>query len=88
MLFSDLQALCVSTRSFSPQQAPSQLRAEALLDVGPHLGEGIAGWTHLSSLAASMAMGDALAIAVSAASGFTKDDVARCHPGGSFGKEP
>ncbi len=61
--------------------------ADVLLDIGPDLGQGIAGWTHLSSIAASMAMGDALAIAAGVASGFTKEDFARYHPGGGFGKE-
>jgi arabinose-5-phosphate isomerase len=61
--------------------------ADTVLDIGPDLGEGMAGWTHLSSIAASMAMGDALAIAAATASGFTKQEFARYHPGGSFGKE-
>ena len=61
--------------------------ADVVLDIGLDLGEGMPGWTHLSSIAASMAMGDALAIAAGVASGFTKDDFARYHPGGSFGKE-
>jgi arabinose-5-phosphate isomerase len=61
--------------------------AHTALDIGPDLGEDMAGWTHLSSIAASMAMGDALAIAAGKAKGFTKQDFARYHPGGSFGKE-
>ena len=61
--------------------------ADVVLDIGPDLGEGLHGWTHLSSLAASMAMGDALAIATGLAKGVTKEDFARYHPGGSFGKE-
>jgi arabinose-5-phosphate isomerase len=61
--------------------------ADIVLDIGPDLGEGMAGWTHVASIAASMAMGDALAIAAGAASGFTRQDFSRYHPGGSFGKE-
>ena len=61
--------------------------AHTALDIGPDLGESIPAWTHLSSIAASMAMGDALAIAAATAKGFTKDDFAQYHPGGSFGKE-
>jgi len=34
-----------------------------------------------------MAMGDALAIAAAIARGFTKEDFALHHPGGSYGKE-
>ena len=45
------------------------------------------GWTHLSSIVATLAMGDALAIAAGAARGFTHEDFARYHPGGSYGKE-
>ena len=60
---------------------------DVVLDIGPDVGEGMAGWTHLSSIAASMAMGDALAIAAAIARGFTKEDFALHHPGGSYGKE-
>jgi arabinose-5-phosphate isomerase len=61
--------------------------ADVVLDIGPDLGQGLAGWTRVSSLAASLAMGDALAIAVGTARGITRKDYARSHPGGSFGKE-
>jgi arabinose-5-phosphate isomerase len=61
--------------------------AHTALDIGPDLGEGMPGWTHLSSIAASMAMGDALAIAAATIRGVTKQAFARYHPGGSFGKE-
>jgi len=60
---------------------------DVVLDVGPDMGEGMIGWTHLSSIAASMAMGDALAIAAGVARGVTKESFARYHPGGSYGKE-
>jgi arabinose-5-phosphate isomerase len=60
--------------------------ADIILDIGPDLGQGLAGWTRVSSLAASLAMGDALAIAVGAARGITREDYTRSHPGGSFGK--
>ncbi len=39
-----------------------------------------------SSTAAALAMGDALAIAVLDARGFTEEDFARSHPGGSLGR--
>jgi arabinose-5-phosphate isomerase len=39
-----------------------------------------------SSTTASLAMGDALAIAVLEARGFTEEDFARSHPGGSLGR--
>ena len=60
---------------------------EIVLDTGPHTGQGAVGWTHLSSLAASMAMGDALANSAAASRGLTRQDLARYHPGGSYGKE-
>lgn len=60
--------------------------AKLVLDIGVDHGAGMIGWAHLSSIAASMAMGDALAIASAAARGFTWGDFARYHPGGSFGK--
>ena len=39
-----------------------------------------------SSTTASLAMGDALAVALLEARGFTEDDFARSHPGGSLGR--
>jgi arabinose-5-phosphate isomerase len=39
-----------------------------------------------ASTSATLAMGDALALAVSAARGFTTDDFARSHPGGRLGR--
>jgi arabinose-5-phosphate isomerase len=61
--------------------------AEHVLDVGLDRGTGMIGWAHLSSIAATMAMGDALAIAAAAARGLTRDEFALYHPGGSYGKE-
>lgn len=40
-----------------------------------------------SSTTATLVMGDALAIALLQAKGFTKDDFAKTHPGGSLGKK-
>lgn len=39
-----------------------------------------------ASTSAALAMGDAIALAVSAARGFTTEDFARAHPGGSLGR--
>src|SRR5699024_936960 len=39
-----------------------------------------------ASTSAALAMGDALALAISAARGFTAEDFARAHPGGSLGR--
>jgi arabinose-5-phosphate isomerase len=61
--------------------------ADLVLDIGEDKGPGMLGWTHLSSIAASMAMGDALAIAAATARGMSKEAFARYHPGGSYGKE-
>jgi len=60
---------------------------DIILDTGPDRGEGMVGWAHLSSIAASMAMGDALAIAAGMARGFTKQNFSQYHPGGSYGKQ-
>ncbi|MBW4051899.1 MAG: KpsF/GutQ family sugar-phosphate isomerase [Proteobacteria bacterium] len=43
--------------------------------------------TPTASTTASLAMGDALAVAVLEARGFTKQDFARSHPGGSLGRQ-
>ncbi len=56
-------------------------------DTGADRGEGMVGWAHLPSIAAGMAMGDALAIAAGMARGFTKQNFAQYHPGGSHGKQ-
>ncbi len=61
--------------------------ARFALEIGLDQGTGMIGWAHLSSIAASMAMGDALAIAAATARGFTQSDFAQYHPGGSYGKE-
>jgi arabinose-5-phosphate isomerase len=61
--------------------------SDLVLDVGPDLGQGMIGWTHLASIVATLAMGDALAIAAGEARDFTQEDFARYHPGGSYGKE-
>ena len=61
--------------------------ADVVLDTGPDQGEGVIGWTHLSSIAASMAMGDALAVTAAMVRGFDEDIFALYHPGGSYGKE-
>ena len=39
-----------------------------------------------ASTTATLAMGDALAVAVLEARGFTEEDFARSHPGGSLGR--
>ena len=39
-----------------------------------------------TSTTASLALGDAIAIAILEAKGFTSDDFAKSHPGGKLGK--
>jgi arabinose-5-phosphate isomerase len=62
-------------------------RADVVLDIGPDEGEGMIGWTHLCSIAASAAMADAMAVAAATVRGVDRDSFALHHPGGSYGKE-
>ncbi len=60
--------------------------ARAFLDVGVKEEACPMNLTPTASSTATLAMGDALAMAVLEASGFREDDFARFHPGGSLGK--
>jgi len=60
--------------------------ADINLDVGVEKEACPLGLAPTSSTTASLAMGDALAIAVLEARGFTEEDFARSHPGGSLGR--
>ena len=60
--------------------------ADVNLDVGVEKEACPLGLAPTSSTTASLAMGDALAIAVLEARGFTEEDFARSHPGGSLGR--
>lgn len=60
--------------------------ADINLDVGVEKEACPLGLAPTSSTTASLAMGDALAIAVLEARGFTEQDFARSHPGGSLGR--
>ncbi len=60
--------------------------ADINLDVGVEKEACPLGLAPTSSTTASLAMGDALAIAVLEVRGFTEEDFARSHPGGSLGR--
>ena len=60
--------------------------AEVNLDIAVEKEACPLGLAPTSSTTASLAMGDALAIAVLEARGFTEEDFARSHPGGSLGR--
>ncbi len=60
--------------------------ADVNLDVGVEKEACPLGLAPTSSTTASLAMGDALAIAVLEVRGFTEEDFARSHPGGSLGR--
>jgi arabinose-5-phosphate isomerase len=60
--------------------------ADINLDVGVEKEACPLGLAPTSSTTASLAMGDALAVAVLEARGFTEEDFARSHPGGSLGR--
>ncbi len=60
--------------------------ADTNLDIGVEKEACPLGLAPTSSTTASLAMGDALAVAVLEARGFTEEDFARSHPGGSLGR--
>ena len=62
------------------------LAADVHLDVSVHAEACPLGLAPTSSTTATLVMGDALAVALLDAQGFTKEDFAFSHPGGSLGK--
>ncbi len=61
--------------------------ADVVLDIGPVDEACPLGLAPTASTSAMMALGDALAMVVSSARGFSRDDYARYHPGGSLGRK-
>jgi arabinose-5-phosphate isomerase len=61
--------------------------ADVALDAGVEREAGPLGLAPTSSTTAAMALGDALALALLEARGFSADDFARAHPGGSLGRK-
>ncbi len=61
--------------------------SDVVLDIGVRREADPLGLAPTSSAIATLAMGDALAIALSVARGFTAADFARFHPGGSLGRQ-
>lgn len=62
-------------------------KADLVLDIGPIQEACPLGLAPSASTAAMMALGDALALVASRLRGFSADDFARYHPGGSLGKK-
>jgi arabinose-5-phosphate isomerase len=79
-LGSVLVALVSNTQSYLAEQADYVLNATIEEEACPH------NLAPTSSTTAQMALGDALAVCLLEARGFTSDDFAKYHPGGSLGK--
>jgi len=62
-------------------------QSDVALDLGVRAEADPRGVAPTSSAITALALGDALALAVSVARGFTRQDFARLHPGGSLGKQ-
>lgn len=58
-----------------------------VLDIGVRAEADPRGLAPTSSAIATLALGDALAMSVSVAKGFTREDFGRRHPGGSLGRQ-
>jgi arabinose-5-phosphate isomerase len=61
--------------------------ADVHLDIGVSEEADRRGLAPTTSAVATMALGDALALAVAEARGFTREQFGECHPGGSLGKQ-
>lgn len=80
-LGSKLVALVSNTKSFLAEQADFILNATIGEEACPH------NLAPTTSTTAHLALGDALAVCLLEARGFTSDDFAKYHPGGSLGKQ-
>lgn len=80
-LGSKLVALVSNTQSYLAEQADFVLNASIGEEACPH------NLAPTTSTTAHLALGDALAVCLLEAKGFTSDDFAKYHPGGSLGKQ-
>ncbi|WP_425635985.1 KpsF/GutQ family sugar-phosphate isomerase [Algoriphagus yeomjeoni] len=80
-LGSKLVALVSNPKSFLAEQADYVLNATIGEEACPH------NLAPTTSTTAHLALGDALAVCLLEARGFTSDDFAKYHPGGSLGKQ-
>ncbi|WP_339706657.1 KpsF/GutQ family sugar-phosphate isomerase [Algoriphagus aquimarinus] len=80
-LGSKLVALVSNTKSYLAEQADYILNASIGEEACPH------NLAPTTSTTAHMALGDALAVCLLEARGFTSEDFAKYHPGGSLGKQ-
>jgi arabinose-5-phosphate isomerase len=82
-----LKRLCVPLIALTGNAASTLAEmADIHIDVGIEKEACPLGLAPTSSTTASLAMGDALAVALLEARGFTENDFARSHPGGSLGR--
>jgi len=70
----------------SKSTSPLAKRADFHFDLGVHKEACHLGLAPTASTSAAMAFGDAMAVAVSDAKGFTRDDFGRSHPAGALGE--
>lgn len=80
-LGSNLVAMVSNTNSYLAEQADFVLNATIGEEACPH------NLAPTTSTTAHLALGDALAVCLLEARGFTSDDFAKYHPGGSLGKQ-
>ncbi|RWM24716.1 MAG: KpsF/GutQ family sugar-phosphate isomerase [Mesorhizobium sp.] len=67
--------------------SPLAQAADMVLDIGPMREACALGLAPTTSMTAMAAMGDALALVLQERRGFTREDFAHLHPGGSLGRE-
>lgn len=67
--------------------SPLALNADLTLDIGVRAEADPLGLAPTSSTTATLALGDALAVALAVERGFTREDFGRFHPGGSLGRQ-
>ncbi len=80
------QAAALVTITGRPQSTMARL-ADVHLDIGVRGEAHQLGLAPTTSAVAMMALGDALALTVAEARGFTREQFGRFHPGGSLGKQ-
>jgi arabinose-5-phosphate isomerase len=67
--------------------SPLAQNADVMLDIGVREEADPLGLAPTNSTTATLALGDALAIALSVDRGFTREDFGKFHPGGSLGRQ-
>lgn len=87
-LLPTIKRMAVPLIAFSGKlDSPLAKNAEVTLDISVEKEACPMGLAPTASTTTTLAMGDALAIALLSARGFSKEDFARAHPGGSLGRK-